>query len=94
MIQTLEQQVFSYSDPGPRAIAALQDALVSAIKRGREVLIDLDRLPELDNAALRGLILLVRRAREAGGSLVVRTTRPELRDTLQVTALDRIVEVA
>jgi anti-anti-sigma regulatory factor len=38
--------------------------------------------------------MLLRRVREAGGELMLRVTRPELRSTLRLTALDRVFEVA
>lgn len=90
----MEAQVFPYNDSQPGAIAALQKALVAAVSRGRQVIVDLDALPALDNPALRGLIMLLRRVREAGGELILRVTRPELRSTLALTALDRVFEVA
>jgi anti-anti-sigma factor len=90
----MEAQIFPYSDSQPGAIAALQAALVSAVERGRRVMVDLDQLPVLDNPALRGLIMLLRRVREAGGEIILRVTRPELRSTLALTALDRVFEVA
>jgi anti-anti-sigma factor len=89
----MEAQIFPYTDSRPGAIATLQNALVAAITRGRRVVLDLDQLPILDNPALRGLIMLLRRVREAGGELILRVTRPELRTTLSLTALDRVFEV-
>jgi anti-anti-sigma factor len=90
----MELQIFSYSDSQPGTLAALQKALVTAVERGRRVMLDLDHLPVLDNPALRGLITLLRRVRAAGGELTLRVTRPELRSILSLTALDRVFEVA
>lgn len=90
----MEAQIFPYQDSAPGTITALSQALVSAVMRGRQVVIDLDHMPALDNPALRGLIMLLRRVREAGGELLLRVTRPELRSTLRLTALDRVFEVA
>lgn len=90
----MEAQIFPYNDSQPGAIAALQRSLVAAVSRGRQVIVDLDPMPVLDNPALRGLIMLLRRVREAGGELILRVTRPELRSTLSLTALDRVFEVA
>lgn len=89
----MESQIFPYNDSQPGALAALQSALVGAIERGRRVVLDLDHLPVLDNPALRGLITLLRRVRAAGGELVLQVTRPELRSTLSLTALDRVFEM-
>lgn len=90
----METQIFPYRDPQPGAVAALQAALLTAVVRGRRVILDLDHLPVLDNPALRGLITLLRRVRAAGGELVLCVTRPELRSVLSLTALDRVFEVA
>jgi anti-anti-sigma factor len=90
----MEAQIFTYHDSQPGTLEALQSALVAAVGRGRQVIVDLDHLPALDNPALRGLITLLRRVRAAGGELVLRVTRPELRSILSLTALDRVFEVA
>lgn len=90
----METQIFSYSDADPSAIQRLQSRMVSALRNGYRVILDLDTLPVLDNPALRGLILMLRRLREAGGSLALFVTRPEHRRVLSLTALDRIFEVA
>lgn len=90
----MQTQVFSYNDSQPGAIAALGHSVISAVERGRQVVLDLDHMPALDNPALRGLITLLRRVRAAGGELMLRVTRPELRSTLRLTALDRVFEVA
>lgn len=54
------------------------------------VVLDLDSLPRLDTDAVRGLILLLRRTRDAGGEIALKVTRPELIRSLSVTALDRL----
>ena len=87
-------QIFPYRDSQPKAVEALQKALVAAVERGRRVVVDLDQMPVLDNTAIRGLILLLRRVREAGAELMLHVTRPELLATLSLTALDRVFEVA
>ena len=89
----MQAQIFSYKDSQPGALTALQNAVVGAIQRGSRVILDLDHMPVLDNPALRGLIMLLRRVREAGGELALRVTRPELRSTLSLTALDRVFEM-
>lgn len=88
------EQIFPYQDSTPGALARLGLALDNAIVRGRRVLLDLDHLPELDNRAIRGLIVLLRRARVAGANLGLRVSRPEHRRVLRLTALDRLFEVA
>ncbi len=90
----MDAQIFAYNDSRPGAIEALQSALVAAVARGRRVMVDLDAMPVLDNPALRGLIMMLRRVREAGGELILKVTRADLRSTLALTALDRVFEVA
>jgi anti-sigma B factor antagonist len=91
---TTMEQIFAYKDSAPSAVDRLQRSVVSALSAGRRVMLDLDQLPVLDNPALRGLIVLLRRAREVGGNLVLRATRADLRQIIALTALDRLFEVA
>ena len=88
------EQIFPYQDTTPTAVSRLQKVVVDAIVRGRRVMLDLDQLPVLDNPAIRGLILLLRRVRAAGGTIALRVTKPEHRSVLRLTALDRIFDVA
>lgn len=75
----------------PHNLPSVQKAVLAAIRGGAiEVVLDLDHLDALDVSALRGLIALLRRARDAGGELALRATKPLLRRTLGVTALDRV----
>lgn len=90
----METKIFSYIDAAPSEIEGLQRRMLTALRRGYRVILDLDQLPVLDNPAIRGLILLLRGMRAVGGSLALFVTRPEHRQMLQLTALDRIVEVA
>lgn len=90
----MEAKIFSYEDTAPTAVERLERMLLRALDRGYRVMLDLDRLPVLDNPALRGLILILRRARGAGGTVGLRVTRPEHLRVLRITALDRVFEVA
>lgn len=54
------------------------------------VVLDLDVLETLDSVGVRGLIVLLRRARSMGLELVLHATKPEIRRTLAVMALDRL----
>ncbi len=75
----------------PSAIDALEAASLEAIAAGAgRVVFDLDRLERLDTEGVRGLITLLRRAREKGGELALRVSRPDILRSLQVTALDRV----
>jgi anti-anti-sigma factor len=87
----LEPVVFEYR---PGALPALQAAVLGALDAGAtEVVLDLDAIPSLDNAGVRGLISLLRRSRDHGGELGLRTTNPGVRKTLREMALDRIFSV-
>ena len=86
--------MFRYTDAAAAAVERLERLLIEGLAKSRRLMLDLDQLPVLDNAALRGLIRLLRRVREAGGTLVLSVTRPEHRSVLRLTALDRVFEVA
>jgi anti-anti-sigma factor len=79
----------------PDAYPALESAVLGALGSGApRVMLDLGRLTALDTAGVRGLITLLRRSRTAGGGQVVLVGgNPDVRRTLEVTALDRLFEV-
>lgn len=78
----------------PDTQAAMEKEVVSAIRGGAsEVVLTLDHLDRLEVSDLRSLIVLLRRAREAGGELVLLTAKPQIRRILAVTALDRLFSV-
>lgn len=73
---------------------ALQKVVLDHVAAGAsEIMLALDHLDSLDVPALRDLIALLRRTREAGGTLALLTTKPQIRRTLAVTALDRLFSV-
>ena len=82
----------------PDAIAALETAVLAALEDGAaQVVLDLDSVEALDTEGVRGLIKLLRSSRAAGGELALSVSKPGVRRTLAVTALDRLfpmVEVA
>ncbi len=78
-------------DYRPDALAAISDQVLSAFADGADrVVLNLDTLARLDTDSVRGLIVLLRRAREVGGEVALKVTRPELVRSLQVMALDRL----
>ncbi|MHB8146403.1 MAG: STAS domain-containing protein [Vulcanimicrobiaceae bacterium] len=75
----------------PKALAEIEAAIVASFEHGSErVVLDLDSLETLDSEGVRGLIVLLRRARVLGIELALHVTRPEIRRTLSVMALDRL----
>ena len=69
----------------------LQAELRAVFADGAErIVLDLDQLTDLDSAEVRGLITLLRRSREVGGDVALRVTRPALRRSLEMMALDRV----
>jgi anti-anti-sigma factor len=74
----------------PEAISTLEEAVLTALGQGARVVLDLDALEVLDTAGVRGLIALLRSSRSVGGELALRSSKPAVRRTLEVTALDRI----
>jgi anti-sigma B factor antagonist len=61
--------------------------------RGTTLVVDLDGVTAVDDAGLGALLGAAGRAREHGGDLVVVCTEPTLRRRLEVTRLDRAIEV-
>jgi anti-anti-sigma factor len=77
------------------ALDALQKQMLDAFADGApQVVLNLDTLPRLDTDAVRGLIVLLRRSRDAGGEIALKVTRPELLRSLHVMALDRLFPLA
>jgi anti-anti-sigma factor len=74
----------------PEAVPTLEGEILAALRQGARVVLDLDSLDVLDTAGLRGLIALLRSSRAVGGELALRSNKPSVRRTLEVTALDRI----
>jgi anti-anti-sigma factor len=69
----------------------MEAAVLGALKEGAgQIVIDLDAIAFLDAQALRGLILLLRRARSVGGEVALRSSRADVLHTLTATALDRV----
>jgi anti-anti-sigma factor len=85
-------EVYAGSPTGLRA--QLLAAADETICRGREILVvGLNNISVLDDAAIAALIVSLRRLREAGGAIRLVTTNPEHRKRLALTSLDRIFEV-
>lgn len=75
----------------PEALPQMQAAVLAALEAGAgSVVLDLDTLASLDDAAARGLIILLRRSREVGGEVALAVSRPDLRARLSEMALDRL----
>ncbi|MGZ3560402.1 MAG: STAS domain-containing protein [Vulcanimicrobiaceae bacterium] len=90
----MNSPVFAYKDPQPLSVEALQSELLATIEAGSpQVILDIDGLRSLDVDAIRGLITLLRRVRDAAGEVALRVTREDLKRTLSVTALDRIFTI-
>ena len=75
----------------PDALASLERDVLTAHEDGaRRVVLNLDTLDTLDTTGVRGLIQLLRSSRAVGGELALRSSKPGIRRTLEVTALDRL----
>jgi anti-anti-sigma factor len=77
----------------PTAYPAVENAVLEAFAAGSPVSLDLDAVPALDDEGLRGLIKLLRRGRDVDGEVTLQTHRPEHRERLAVTALDRLFPI-
>jgi anti-anti-sigma factor len=73
---------------------SLLDAVeASAQKNERTLTIGLDEIDSLDSATMNGLITALRRMRDAGGTVQLHVTRPDLLVTLGETGLDKVFKV-
>lgn len=73
---------------------SLLDAVeVSAQKNDRTLTIGLDEIDSLDAATMNGLITALRRMRDAGGTVQLHVTRPDVLATLGETGLDKVFKV-
>lgn len=77
----------------PGAYAPLEAAIMAALEAGTPVELGLDSLESLDVGNVRELIALLRRCRAIGGEFALRASKPNIRKTLAVTALDRLFPV-
>jgi anti-anti-sigma regulatory factor len=70
---------------------SLRNAASRAVAAGQKTIrVDIDELAVLDSAVIATLILLLRGARQSGGSVILRASRENIVGTLQATALDRV----
>jgi sugar/nucleoside kinase (ribokinase family) len=75
------------------AYPAVENAVLEAFAAGTPVSLDLDASPALDDDGVKGLIKLLRRGRDADLEVALQTQRPEHRERLAVTALDRLFPI-
>jgi anti-anti-sigma factor len=59
-------------------VANFRDGAAATLASGEQVILDLSHLRFVDAAGVRALAWAARRARDAGGSLVACTPRPQL----------------
>ena len=73
----------------------LHSALVDLFDSGvRSVTIDLSDLDFIDSTGLSELVVALKRHRQAGGDLVLRSPNPTTAKVLEISGLDRIFTVA
>jgi len=77
----------------PAAFASVDAAVQEALGDGGRVTLDLDPVQDLDFEGVRGLIKLLRRGREVGGEVALRTGKRQHWETLELTALDRLFPI-
>lgn len=68
-------------------------AVLEAQNDGRDVILNLDDIPALRTDDIRRLITMLRQSRSNGSEFALRATRPDIRKTLSVTALDAVFTV-
>jgi len=76
------------------AIERLERSMVEAVREGLpRVVLAVGPFIPFDNQAIRAVITLLRRVRERGGELVLRTERADVLRTLRVTGLDQVFAI-
>jgi anti-anti-sigma factor len=99
MMQIEVTQLANGTDARVALVGDLDDAGGKVARRrlAREVdlgnvnlTIDLDRVGALDSGGLAALIATLRRARDRGGDVRVRASRPHIRRVMELTGLSRV----
>jgi anti-sigma B factor antagonist len=76
------------------AVEQLERSMVEAVQDGNpRLVLAVDPVLTFDNQAIRAVITLLRRVRERGGELVLRTARTDVLRTLSVTGLDHVFAI-
>jgi anti-anti-sigma regulatory factor len=78
----------------PEAFASNEAAALEAIKAGFDAVLDIESRDDLDIADFRRLINLLRRCRDVGGGLGLRTSKIQHRRSLAVTGLDKVFPIS
>jgi anti-anti-sigma factor len=74
-------------------VKALRDTIDATLEGGwRRVVVDLEALTFVDSAALGEFVASRRRVREAGGRLVLTSPRGKVRDVVELTRLDQLLD--
>ena len=75
-------------------LPSIETAMLAAFEAGApRVVLGLDSLDHLESNDVRGLIILLRRARDVGGEIALSVTRPDILRSLNVMALDRLFPI-
>jgi anti-anti-sigma factor len=86
--------VFTLDSVSAQAVELLEEAMVGAVRKGDDnIVLAIDAVGSFDNKAIRAIITLLRRVRERGGDVSLRTSRPDIIRTLSVTGLDHVFRV-
>jgi anti-sigma B factor antagonist len=75
-------------------VARLRECLSGLADGGRTLIVDLNRVTFIDSAGLGALIGAARRAAAHGGSLHAVCARPQTRELLWLTGVDRRIPLA
>jgi len=86
--------VFTLNSVSAQAVEQLEEEMVGAVRKGDgNIVLAVDAVGSFDNIAIRAIITLLRRVRERGGDVSLRTSRPDVIRTLSVTGLDQVFRV-
>jgi|GEM_PF-5539124 anti-anti-sigma regulatory factor len=80
--------------PAESNTSGLVSAVDESAQKGDQTLtVGLDEIADLDAAMMNALITALRRMRDAGGTVELHVTRPDLLVTLGETGLDKVFKV-
>lgn len=86
----MKQTIVQY---GPGSNETIENLALEALANARNVVIDLDGVRSLEIEDMRCLVKLLKLSRNLGAEFALQTRRADIRETLAVTALDRLFTV-
>ena len=72
----------------------LKKAFGTLLNKGRKkIIFDLSKTYYISSIVIASLVFMVKRAKEAGGNLVICSVRDKVKETLSITNLDKVFDI-